>query len=61
MPTARAWRRRGPIDAGRLVKCPERRWSRFLTGAEFARLGRVLDEVETEGGTRARVRRSVCR
>gem|GEM_PF-5402247 len=37
----------------RLMKCPERRWSRFLTDAEFVWRGRVLDEVETD---RARVR-----
>jgi len=44
----------------RLMKCPERRWSRFLTDAEFVRRDRVLDKVETEGGARARVRWSVC-
>ncbi len=33
-----------------LVKYPGRRRERFLTEAEFMRLGRVLDEVEAKGG-----------
>ena len=33
-----------------VVKYPQRKRERFLTDEEFTRLGRVLDEVETEGG-----------
>ena len=36
-----------------LVKYPGRRRERFLTEAEFMRLGRVLDEVEAKGGASA--------
>ena len=36
-----------------LIKYPERRRERFLTAAEFGRLGCVLDEAETRGGASA--------
>ena len=36
-----------------VVKFPERKRERFLTDAEFTRLGQVLDEVETRGGASA--------
>ena len=36
-----------------VVKYPERRRERFLTDAEFERLGRVLDEAESTGGASA--------
>lgn len=36
-----------------VIKYPERKRERFLTDREFARLGQVLDEVETRGGASA--------
>ena len=36
-----------------VVKYPQRKRERFLTDDEFARLGQVLDEVETQGGASA--------
>ena len=36
-----------------IMKYPERRRERFLTDAEFTRLGRALDEMEARGGASA--------
>jgi len=36
-----------------VTKYPQRKRERFLTDEEFTRLGRVLDEAETEGGASA--------
>ncbi len=42
-----------PNPCRSLVKFPERRRERFLTEAEFDRLGEALDRVEAEGGASA--------